>query len=74
MFRLFRLGTSSKWGEVWMSEGKDLGPEVDVGHDQQQSMTMTIETLEHKFVQETMQLTKELNDAEDKENARHREV
>ena len=57
-----------------MSEGEDLGPDVDVGYDQKQSMAMTIEALEHKFVQETMQLTKELNDAEDKENARHREV
>ena len=54
--------------------GEDHVAEVDVGYTEQQPITSTIETLEHKFVQETMQLTKELNDAEDKENARHREV
>jgi hypothetical protein len=54
--------------------GDDLGTEVDAGYDQKQSITMNIEALEHKFVEETMQLTKDLNDAEDKENTRHREV
>jgi hypothetical protein len=54
--------------------GEDRIAEVDAGYTDQQSATLSIETLEHKFVQETMQLTKELNDAEDKENARHREV
>jgi hypothetical protein len=57
-----------------MPVGDDIGSEVDSGYDQKQSVKMNIESLEHKFVQETMQLTKELNDAEDKENARHREV
>eukprot|EP00250_Pteridium_aquilinum_P020623 c24889_g2_i2 orf=528-1979(-) len=51
----------------------DFGPERELGYDQQSS-GQTLEGLEHSFVQETMQLTKELNDAEDKENARHREA
>lgn len=51
----------------------DFAPELESAYDQQ-IIGQTLEELEHKFVQETMQLTNELNDSEDKENARHREV
>lgn len=52
---------------------EDHGRDAEAGFDQQ-AMTQTLESLEQKFVQETMQLTKDLNDAEDKENARHRQA
>ncbi|MCO5572103.1 hypothetical protein L7F22_025854 [Adiantum nelumboides] len=56
-----------------VSKEDDHGRDGDASFDQQ-GMPMTLEALEQKFVQETMQLTKDLNDAEDKENARHRQA
>lgn len=63
--RLNQKGPSS-------AKGGDFVPEHELAYDQQR-LGQTIEEVELSFVQETMQLTKELNDAEDKENARHRE-
>lgn len=56
-----------------VSKEDDHGRDGDAGYDQQ-GMPQTLDALEQKFVQETMQLTKDLNDAEDKENARHRQA
>lgn len=58
--------------ESGITKDQDLAPDMESGYGQQ-SMPQTLEALEHRFVQETMELTKELNDAEDKESARHRE-
>eukprot|EP00250_Pteridium_aquilinum_P020624 c24889_g3_i1 orf=439-1338(-) len=55
-----------------VAKEEDRGRDVEAGFDQQ-AMAQTLEALEQKFVQETMQLTKDLNDAEDSENARHRQ-
>ncbi|KAH7433316.1 hypothetical protein KP509_07G063500 [Ceratopteris richardii] len=52
---------------------EDHGRDADMGFDQH-GVPQSLEGLEQKFMQETMQLTKELNDAEDKENARHRQA
>ncbi|MQL98663.1 hypothetical protein Taro_031386, partial [Colocasia esculenta] len=47
--------------------------EMEVGYEDD-SLPQTFEGLERKFIEDLMNLTKEHQDAEDAENARHREV
>lgn len=48
-------------------------PEMEAGYDDG-SFPPTFEGLERKFLEDIMKLTKEHDNAEDAENARHREV
>lgn len=47
--------------------------ESNVGYENM-PLSQTFEGLEQKFLDDIMKLSKELHDAEDAENARHREV
>lgn len=47
--------------------------DMEVGYEDTVALPQTFESLEQKFIQDIIELTKELEDAEDKENARHRE-
>lgn len=47
--------------------------DMDVGYEGNH-LSQTFEGLEQKFLDDIMKLAKEQNDAEDAENARHREV
>ena len=47
--------------------------DMEVGYEDN-NLPQTFEGLEQKFIQDLMKLTKEQHDAEDAENARHREV
>ena len=47
--------------------------DMEVGYEDN-NLPQTFEGLEQKFIQDLMKLTKEQQDAEDTENARHREV
>lgn len=58
--------------------GKDLRSQpieedMDIGYEDN-PMPQSLEGLEQKFLDDIMKLSKEQNDAEDAENARHREV
>ncbi|XP_010263065.1 PREDICTED: uncharacterized protein LOC104601440 [Nelumbo nucifera] len=54
------------------SRGQLLEQDMEVGYEDN-PLPQTFEALEQKFNDEIMKLTKEQNDAEDAENARHRE-
>ena len=47
--------------------------DMDIGYEDNR-MPPTLEGLEQRFVDDIMKLSKEQTDAEDAENARHREV
>lgn len=47
--------------------------DMEIGYEDN-ALPQTFEGLEQKFIQDIMKLTKEQQDAEDTENARHREV
>ncbi|XP_042512227.1 uncharacterized protein LOC122087231 [Macadamia integrifolia] len=47
--------------------------DMEIGYEDNNTFAQTFEGLEQKFLDEIMKLTKEQNDAEDAENARHRE-
>lgn len=47
--------------------------DMDIGYEDK-PMLQTFEGLEQRFLDDIMKLAKELSDAEDAENARHREV
>ncbi|KAK9284016.1 hypothetical protein L1049_012275 [Liquidambar formosana] len=47
--------------------------DMEIGYEDNPPSSLTLEGLEKKFLDETMKLAKEQSDAEDVENARHRE-
>jgi hypothetical protein len=60
-------------GSNVLLKDSDQKQEMDVGFADQ-SLPKSLEALEHKLMDEVMTLIKDQNDAEDEENARHREV
>lgn len=59
-------------GSNVLLKDSDQKQEMDVGFADQ-SLPKSLEALEHKLMDEVMTLIKDQNDAEDEENARHRE-
>lgn len=52
----------------------ELEQDLDGGYEEKGLHAQTLEELEQRFLQETMELTKDQNVEEDKEKAKHREV
>lgn len=52
---------------------QDHEQDMEIGYEEH-AMPQTFESLEQKFLDDIMKLTKEQQEAEDAENARHREV
>ncbi|CAM6107261.1 unnamed protein product [Calypogeia fissa] len=50
----------------------ELEQDLDLGYDEK-PVAQTLDELENRFLQETIELTKDQNGEEDKENAKHRE-
>ena len=57
----------------WESGLQTHEQDMEIGYEDKPS-TLTYEGLERRFLDEIMKLSKELCDAEEQENARHREV
>lgn len=55
------------------STNQEQEQDMDLGYEEQ-PMPQSLEELERRFLQETIDLTKDQNAEEDKENSRHREV
>lgn len=66
-----RLALEKQTDSSMRSQSHDK--EMNAGYEKMRS-SQPFEALEQKFLDDIMRLSKELHDAEDAENARHREV